>query len=1673
MRILPLLHRHNRLHSPCEITPLIQKKAMAWLVLLLLLISSSSLQAQIHEPEGLNLPGTWNSWTNPPTNNLALASSKQVTGGRVTKISVGTVRWQTTIKVAASGGDLTGGNYTWLFTSGDADAPWSNKWAGVQNVQMNTLQNYTYNAGADNTITLTNGKWYTMNWQDQGYESTKAVFMETSAEPVSIQSVNQLPLVVSSDDAVSVTITTSAAPCAEEKIYVRYSNDNWVTSAVALAAFTGSTGTATIPAQAAGVTVAYYVMSTTIGNPTADHDMLTLRFNNNGGPNYFYTVTAPVCGVHVVSTAPSFPKESEALTLTFNANAGNGALQNYAGDVYIHTGVITNLSSSDADWKYTKTEWGENTPETKLTRISDNLYSLSIPDIRAYYGVPSGETILKMVMVFRSDGTTPVAPEYLTHKTAEGSDILVQVYENNLQVKLLNPTGNINVVNAELEMAACAAAMNHTQLSLFVDETQVSTSADETISQLVDLSSYSTGLHWVIAIAENAGIKVYDSIPFYIRGAVPVAALPEGVQAGINYIDNNTVTLVLHDPPALKTYAFAIGDFNGWKLTDEGYMNRTPDGKYYWVTLSGLNAGEEYAYQYLIDGELRLADPYCEKVLDPWNDAYISSAIYPNLKPYPAGQATGIVSVFEPGQTPYNWQVTGFTPPVVQDLVSYELHIRDFVESGSINGVGEKLDYLQSLGVNAIELMPINEFEGNDSWGYNPSFYFAADKAYGTRDDYKRFIDECHKRGMAVIMDMVLNHSFSQSPLVQMYFDASAGEYGQVSAVNPWYNVSSPNTSWSWGYDFNHESVETKNFIDRVNAYWLNEFNVDGFRFDFTKGFTNTAGDGWAYDASRIAILKRMASQIWAAKPGSFVILEHLTDNSEEKELADYGLLLWGNMSHQYSQASMGYSAESDLTWGTHTARGFLYHNLVSYMESHDEERMMYRNLTYGNSAIPAHDVKNLDIALSRSGLAAAFYLVTPGPKMIWQFGELGYDFSINHCPDGSMSSDCRTSRKPIPWSETLDYYHVPERKALYDRYAELLRLKTNFPVFKTSNFNYSLDTYLKRMHLTTDDMKVTLLGNFDVVAQYITPYFQNTGTWYEYFTGEVRTVSGTTDQILLQPGEYRLYSSIPFYSNYYAAASGDLSDVNNWTSNSDGSGNHPSSFTTANTNYYLVNQSNPTIEGNWTLTGANSRLIIGNGVDAVNCTIGAAVVANYIIINANSELTINAGASLTVNERLVNEAGADHLVIASDATGTGSLIQPSRGVHATVQRYLTGGWGDWNTGWHQLSSPVAAQPVADFATGNYDLYGWDEPSNSWMNYKDAGFSVWNGGSDFNTGQGYLVSYEAAGTTQTFTGELNTDDVPQTNLSTNGAAFGGWHLLGNPFASALKWNDGHWALTNVAGTAKIWHEANKSYSDIVADDIIPSAQGFMVQVGSATNSLLIPAASREHDATSFYKSGNAHLLLVAAETEGGSAQESKIVVNPLAANGFDFEYDSRFLAGFAPLFYSVAGDEKLSTNSLPSIQSGMVIPMGFAKNGASAFSIQLKESMDGRMVYLTDTKTGMVTNLTETPEYNFTASEGDEVNRFLLSFGALGINNPEAADDVQVYAYGDRLLIELSSNEPAVVRVYNLTGQLVMEAQTAGHALTALPAKGLSQGIYVVNVVAGNGAVSRKVAIRP
>lgn len=809
----------------------------------------------------------------------------------------------------------------------------------------------------------------------------------------------------------------------------------------------------------------------------------------------------------IVTSDPAFPTSSGAVNIVFDASLSSGGLATYTGtDVYVHTGVITDKSTSNSDWKYATT-WLNNATKYKMTSLGNKKWQLTIsPDIRTFFGVPSNETVLKLAFVFRNSTGSVEGKD-------AGKDIFVNVYSTGLNVTFTSPATDQTIAKGN-SLSFSATSSIATDLRLLMNGTSIATATSATALNFTQAFNQEGNFQMVVQ-AGSGTTMASDTVNVYVTKSQVNAPKPSGTRAGINIINNTTATLVLYAPG--KSSVFALGDFNNWTLSNDYMLNK--DGDYWWITLTGLTPGQEYAFQYLVEGNLRIADPYTDKVLDPWNDSYIPSSVYPNLKAYPAGKTTGIVSVLQTGQTPYQWQTTNFSLPPKDKLVIYELLVRDFTSLHSFDAVNNKLDYLQSLGINAIELMPVNEFEGNNSWGYNPSFYFAVDKYYGTKNAYKAFIDECHRRGIAVIMDLVLNHSYGQSPFVQLYWDSANN---RPAANNPWYNVTSPNTSYSWGYDFNHASPQTQSLVDSINSYWMSEYKIDGFRFDFTKGFTNTPGDGSAYDASRIAILKRMSSEIWKRKPGAYVIFEHLTANQEETELANTGIMLWGNLNYAYCQSIMGYMTDSDLSWGIYSNRSWTQPNLVAYMESHDEERTMYKALTYG-SKLGSYDVKNLSNALDRAKLCASFYVLQPGPKMIWQFGELGYDYSINTASDGVTIGDThRTDPKPIRW----DYYDVPQRKALYDVYARLNYLKGNYPVFSSTDVSYSIGATMGRSIVwRSAGMNAFVVGNFGTIAITVTATLPKAGTWYNAFTGESETISSTSYSVALAPGEYRLYT--------------------------------------------------------------------------------------------------------------------------------------------------------------------------------------------------------------------------------------------------------------------------------------------------------------------------------------------------------------------------------------------------------------------------------------------------------------------------------------------------------------------------------------------------------------------
>jgi glycosidase len=740
--------------------------------------------------------------------------------------------------------------------------------------------------------------------------------------------------------------------------------------------------------------------------------------------------------------------------------------------------------------------------------------------------------------------------------TKQSQDILVEV--GSFQATLTSPAENSTTIIASGSNFNIAATNTNGTASytLKANGTTIDTNAS-TSSYSYTATTVTTNQNYELVVVQGT-VTISKKFSVIVNPMTVSEAMPAGLVDGINYntTDATKATLVLDAP--LKDFVYVAGSFNNWQPTTGYAMKKDPTSDKFWLELTGLVSGVDNTYQYwVVDATpllnspamVKTADPYSTLVLSPYDDSSIPSASYPNMPTYPTGQNFE-VTVLRTGQTPYNWQVTNFSKPEKDKLVVYEVLVRDFDAKRSYQSLIDRIDYFKTLKINAIELMPVMEFEGNESWGYNTSFHMALDKFYGTSDKLKEFIDLCHQNGIAVILDVALNHAFGRNPMVRMWMNDPDGDgFGSPTTENPYFNTVAKH-SYSVGEDFNHQSAKTQYYVDRVIKQWIEEYKIDGFRWDLTKGFTQecTASDESCtngYRPDRVAVLKKYADYSWSLDPTHYTIFEHLGSDAEEQEWANYritetpskGVMMWGKMTDQYNQLSMGYSTDNNISRMMSSSRGFTANRLMGYAESHDEERLMYKNVQYGNSA-GTYNVKTLNTGLSRMSAIGAVSLLIPGPKMIWHFGELGWDDSIFTCKDGSvndssgtLSGDCKLDTKPQPqWTE--NWLGDINRNKIYYDWAKIINLKVTEPVFLGTATMANVNTLMVNVKITNNTLALTqlkdvlILANFDVTAQNIATGFQYTGTWYNLMDNTLINVTDVNATINLGPGEYRIYGN-------------------------------------------------------------------------------------------------------------------------------------------------------------------------------------------------------------------------------------------------------------------------------------------------------------------------------------------------------------------------------------------------------------------------------------------------------------------------------------------------------------------------------------------------------------------
>lgn len=857
-------------------------------------------------------------------------------------------------------------------------------------------------------------------------------------------------------------------------------------------------------------------------------------------------ISSMLCSIALwaqVYTEPTFvtSETNETFYVYYDATQGSGMVG--VDNCYAHTGVIT--TASNGQWTHAPA-WGTNTDKYKMTEVSEDLWKLEITDgLKEYYGLADNEVVTKLAFVFRT------ADNSREGKTSSGEDIFYELFEvGKPAVTILTPADRSLQVMGNTIAIKGEASMKGT-LDITVNGEVV---ASETNANALayDLLLTTTGTHEIsLTLTAEGEVIASDKVSFYVTTPVTEKQVPEQYLEGINYhTDSDSITLVLRAP--LNENVYIIGDFNNWDYNVDYQMYRadvkskldaTKDStRLFWRTFAVEDPTKKYAFQYLVDGRIKISDPYSEVVLDKDQDKYITSKLDKTLPAYPdGGKSDGLVSVLEgpKAKETYEWQVTDFERPLPKDLVIYELLVRDFSSSKTLKAVIDKLDYLKTLGINAIELMPVTEFDGNDSWGYNPNHFFAYDKAYGTRNQYKQFVDECHKKGIAVIIDMVFNHATGQFPMAKLYWDGNA-----TASNNPWFNRVAKHP-YNVYHDINHEYSGTRHYFKRVLQYWVEEYKVDGFRMDLTKGLTQTdSGDNVAQwgrkDESRIVIIKDYCDAAKSINPNTYFIIEHLSDYNEEEVYAKYGILPWRNMNHNYCQAAKGTASNSNFADNNNLSNaskrpnclgGMFAEGWVGYAESHDEERTMYKASKEGDAVIKgasAHAAR-----MARVPAVMAFTTLIPGPKMIWQFQELGYDYSINYCMSNGKNSDaCRTNAKPVPWS--LKWDQDPDRWAAYEACAKIISLRTKNPeIFRAENFSSvnltgsnwdkprRMDISYKDPENAENNIDIIILANFSTSTSIsTTANAPQTGIWYSYLTGEQVNIRRTNQILNLKPGE-------------------------------------------------------------------------------------------------------------------------------------------------------------------------------------------------------------------------------------------------------------------------------------------------------------------------------------------------------------------------------------------------------------------------------------------------------------------------------------------------------------------------------------------------------------------------
>ncbi len=807
-----------------------------------------------------------------------------------------------------------------------------------------------------------------------------------------------------------------------------------------------------------------------------------------------------------VTTVPAIIQKGYKgeITIVFNPNEGNKGMAT-ATACYAHTGITYGGTS----WQKAPT-WRGGEDKYKMTRNADGNWELKItPSMYAYYGVPETTEITQLCFVF-NDGKGGK----LEGKTAEGGDIFVNLAAAGLAASIQTAMPEISTKGDKITLSCHATQAAALTLTLNGKTVQTANSTELTYTTTLSAEG-NYGFEFVAKTDnEEATATAYTCVP----QAPTKANRPDGVMNGIYYDKDDQTKVTLCTYAASKTepaqHVFVVGDFNDWTISNDYQLRQATDSAYFWITLTGLTPKQEYAMQYVVvraDGVVKyISDLYSEKLLHPL-DQYEPAKIDPSLMPYPE-KGRDYVTVIQTGKEPFAWSdaTLNFKRPDKNNLVIYELWVYDHTPMRSIEGLMERLDYLQYLGVNAVELMPVTEFDGNENWGYSPNHYFALDKAYGTPEQLKTFIDECHKCGIAVILDMVFNHATGLNPMNKLY------PYGDDLKNNPWFNVTAPHPDNVYE-DWNHDFAPAHAMFTRALQYWLQEYKVDGYRLDLSHGIC-----GAKYNAVE-NLTDYYEKGVKAVADDAYMILEHWGTNmsSDRPKLVNAGMLCWNNTCNAFEQTAMGWLKDGD-SFADANKDGY-----VSYPDSHDEERAFFKAKQWGDGEMKTDEATRI----GRVPLNMAFATLLNGSHMFYHFAELGYDNSKYQNAAGKWGTDNEYGIKAEVQEEVkMQVKMRPEnagwfrkgsvRMDAYQKIAQAIQLRTRLmpEVFEGNPTAVQIGSGQKMRTIQWGN-NVFVAGNFSAAtAQSVT---LPSGTWYDYYLNGT-AASGT---VTLQPGELKIYT--------------------------------------------------------------------------------------------------------------------------------------------------------------------------------------------------------------------------------------------------------------------------------------------------------------------------------------------------------------------------------------------------------------------------------------------------------------------------------------------------------------------------------------------------------------------